>query len=106
MPPERIVRADESAIGSTVTRDLKDDKGAVVCFAGDNLTASLLLDLKRAGISSVYVECQRGPDGGHSVEDLLAELDRRFSAVEGNPVMRVLKELIAEKTREKARGGT
>jgi hypothetical protein len=106
MPPEKIVRADESAIGSTVTRDVKDDKGAVVCFAGDSLTASLLLDLKRAGISSVYVECQPGPDGERSVEELLAELDRRFAAVEENPVMRVLKEVIAEKTKEKARGGT
>jgi hypothetical protein len=106
MPPEKIVRADESAIGSTVTRDVKDDKGAVVCFAGDNLTTSLLLDLKRAGISSVYVECQPGPDGGRSVEELLTELDRRFAAVEGDPVMRVLKEAIAEKKREKARGGT
>ncbi len=106
MPPERIVRADESAIGSTATRDVKDDKGAVVCFAGDILNASLLLDLKRAGISSVYVERQVGPDGERNVDDLLVELDRRFARVEANPVMRVLKEVIAERTREEARGGT
>jgi hypothetical protein len=106
MPPERVVRADESAIGSTVTRDVKDDKGAVVCFAGDRLSASLLLDLRRAGIGSVYVEREIGPDGERNVDDLLAELDRRFARVETDPLMGVLKEVMAEKTREKARGGT
>lgn len=106
MPPERIVKADESAIGSRVTRDVKDDKGAVVCFAGDRLSASLLLRLKRSGTSTVYVEREPGSKGGRSLEERLSELDRRFAGVEMNPAMRVLKEVIAEKTREKACGGT
>ncbi|MCK5557002.1 MAG: hypothetical protein KAJ01_01400 [Candidatus Hydrogenedentes bacterium] len=106
MPPDRIVRADESAIGSTVTRDVKDDKGAVVCFAGDRLSVSLLLKFKRAGISSVYVEREPSSHKRGSLDERLCELDRKFAGVETNPAMRVLKEIIAERTRENAGGGT
>jgi hypothetical protein len=105
MSAEKIVRADECAIGSTVTRDVTDDKGAVVCFAGDRLNASLLLRLKRAGITTVYVDDGTASESESNVREQLAELDRRFGDVDANPIMRVMKETIAERMKESAGGG-
>ena len=106
MAVEKIVRLDESAIGSTLTRDVRGEGTALICSAGDRLSGRLVLKLKRAGISSVYVKRELIFGERESVAKRLSQLDRRFARVEKSAVMHALKAAIAEKMKEKARGGT
>ena len=106
MALEKIIKVDESAIGSTVTRDVRGDTGAIVCSVGDRLGARLVLKLRRAGISSVYVKRHLAHGGKRGVDNRLSELDRKFARVEADPIMHALKRVLAERIKEKARGGT
>jgi hypothetical protein len=105
MTPEKIVRLDESAIGSTLSRVVHGDGTVVVCSAGARLNGRTLLKLKRAGISSVYVKRELALGGNDSVTNRLLELDRKFARVENEPTMRALKRAVAERIKEKAGGG-
>jgi hypothetical protein len=106
MALEKIVRADESAIGSTLTRDVRDGAGASICSAGDRLSAGLVMKLKRAGIASVYVKRELALGGTHGVDARLSRLEKKFARVSGDPIMDDLKRAVANKIREKARGGS
>lgn len=106
MAPEKLVRVDESAIGSTLARDVKDGEGAVVCSAGDRLSWRLVHKLRRDGIDTVHVKRKPARGENRAVDERLSELDRKFAYSENDPVMRALKDVVAEKIREKSRGGT
>ncbi len=106
MALEKIVRADESAIGSTLTRDANDDAGAPICSAGDRLSGRLVIKLKRAGITSVYVKRELILGGPHGVNGCLSRLDKKFARVSNDPIMNALKRAVAEKLQEKSRGGS
>ena len=104
MTSEKLIRVDESAIGSTLARDVKDSTGAIVCCAGERLSWQMVRTLRRGDVDSVHV--MRGPNrtGSQTVHERLAELDRKFAHIQDNPVMSALKGIIAEKIREKSRG--
>jgi len=104
MPLERIIRVDESAISAILSRDVKDERGDVLCSGGDRLSARLIVKLKRAGISDVYVRREPRPERKRDVDKRLSQLDERFARVNANPVMHALKCMIAEQIKETARG--
>jgi hypothetical protein len=106
MALEKIVRADECAIGSTLTRDVHDDAGAPICSAGDRLSGRLVIKLKRAGITSVYVKRELTLGRTHGVNGRLSRLDKKFARVSSDPIMDALKRAVAEKIQEKSRGGS
>jgi len=106
MALERIVRADESAIGSTLTRDVHDDAGTLICSAGDRLSGPLIIELKRAGITSVYVKRELIVGGTRGVNRRLSRLDKKFARVSHDPIMNALKRAVAEKIQEKSRVGS
>jgi len=106
MAPERLIRVDESAIGSTSARDIKDKTGAIVCCAGDRLSWQMVRKLRRGDVDSVHVLREPDRTGNQTVHERLAELDARFARVQNDPVMRALKEIVAERIREKSCGGT
>jgi hypothetical protein len=72
--------------------------GPPICGKGMMLTESLLERLKAMGVKKVTVEghpvCQ---DGDMTLDQLLNQLDYRFSRVTGDPLMTWLKELYRER---------
>ena len=76
MAREKLIKVDESAIGCTSTRDLKDDKGAIVCCAGDILDWRLVHKLRRDGIDTVYVKHGTARRENQDVDERLSELNR------------------------------
>lgn len=89
-----------------MTRDVHDDTGAPICSAGDRLSGRLLLKLKRAGITSVYVKREVIVGVTHGMNGRLSRLDKKFARVSNDPIMDALKRAVAEKIREKSRGGS
>ena len=106
MAPEKLIRVDESAIGSTSARDIRDKTGAIVCCAGDRLTWRLVHKLRRGDVDSIHVLLEPDRAGNQTVHERLSELDGKFARVENDPVMRALKDIVAERIREKSCGGT
>lgn len=65
-----------------------------ICGRGTTLTESLIERLKNLGIKSITVEGHPVViEGEKTLEDLLADLDRRFSKVANVPLMMRLKEI-------------
>lgn len=65
-----------------------------VCGRGTVLTASLIGRLVNLGIKSLVVEGHPVAVAGEkSLDDLLADLDRRFGRVDDVPIMQRLKEI-------------
>jgi len=106
MAPEKLIRVDESAIGSILARDVQDGTGAIVCSAGDRLGWRVVHRLRRDGVSTVHVKSEPVRGENRSVDERLSELDKKFARVENDAVMRALKDIIAMKIRGASCGGT
>lgn len=69
-------------------------QGAPICGKGTVLTLPLIERLRNQGIRMLTVEGRPvDMEGEKSLDDLLAELDHRFSKVETVPLMQRLKEI-------------
>jgi hypothetical protein len=66
----------------------------------------MIRTLRRGDVQSVHVLREPDRNGNQTVHEHLAELDRKFAHVQDSPVMSALKEIIAERIREKSRGET
>ncbi|AJE02877.1 hypothetical protein [Geobacter pickeringii] len=67
-------------------------QGPPICGKGTVLTVSLIERLRNQGIRMLTVEGRPvAMEGEKSLDELLAELDRRFSKVETVPLMQRLK---------------
>jgi len=106
MTSDKLIRVDESAIGSTLARDVRDGAGAIVCCAGERLSWQTIRTLRRGDVQSVHVRREPDRKGNQTVHERLAELDRKFAHIQDDPVMSALKDIIAERIREKSRGET
>lgn len=68
--------------------------GPPICGKGVELTDSLIARLKVMGVQHVCVEGHPvWNEGDRSLDEQLADLDRRFRKVTGDPLMSRLKEL-------------
>ena len=71
-------------------------EGQVLCGAGTELTAELILRLEKQGVAVLTVQGHPVTlPGEKSLPERLKELDHRFSRVKGDPVLRAIKKLIA-----------
>lgn len=69
-------------------------QGPPICGKGTVITAALLERLRNLGVKTLTVEGRPVElEGEKTLDDMLADLDRRFSKVEGNPLMQRLREL-------------
>lgn len=80
-----------------LARDVRrndNSQGPSICGRGTTLTASLIERLKNLGIKSITVEGHPvAVEGEKTLDDMLADLDLRFSKVENVPLMAKLKEM-------------
>jgi hypothetical protein len=83
--------------GMVLAKDLvrpENPTGPAICGKGMELTESLVERLRNMGIQSITV--QGHPiwmEGDKTLEDLLRELDHRFSRVSHDPLTRSLKDI-------------
>ena len=72
-------------------------EGQVLCGAGTELTAELVLRLEKQGITVLAVQGHPVTlPGEKSLNERLRELEYRFSRVKKDPVLKAIKKLIAE----------
>ncbi len=72
-------------------------EGQVLCGAGTELTAELVLRLEKQGVSVLTVEGHPVTlPGEKSLNERLRDLEYRFSKVNKDPVLKAVKKLIAE----------
>jgi len=90
--PIKLAKAD-----MVLAKDAITPEGQVLCGAGTKLTEELISRLRRQGVLVLSVKGHpvRMP-GECSLAQKLKELDKRFSKVGNDPVLRALKHLIGE----------
>lgn len=80
--------------GMVLARDVfrgNSPMGIPICGKGTVLTDSLVARLDNMDVQSIYVEGHPvWEEGGQSLDEMLADLDRRFSKVRSNPHMEKL----------------
>lgn len=83
--------------GMVLARDIKNEESPdspIICGKGMVLTESLIRRLTQMGIQAIAVEGHPVTmDGEKPLDEMLADLDKRFRRVEGNPLMTGLKEI-------------
>ncbi len=68
--------------------------GPPLCGKGVELTAPLIMRLQNMGIQSLIVEGHPlWQEGDKTLDELLSDLDRRFSKVAGQPRMKIIKDV-------------
>jgi hypothetical protein len=93
-----IVLATPDMVLAREIRRPDSPTGPPICGSGIVLTESLLERLKTLGIQTVTVEGHPvAIQGEKDLDELLLELDRRFSKVSKDPLMTKLKEMFREK---------
>ena len=88
--------------GMVLAREIRNPDnpdGPPVCGKGMALTSALIDRLGQKGIASVTVEGHPVKiEGEKTLDEMLAELDRRFRKVDGDAGMRMLKEIYRQQT--------
>ncbi len=83
--------------GMVLAQEIKNSdnpSGMTICGKGVKLTESLISRLTQMGVQSVSVEGHPVKvEGDATLEDMLAKLDKRFSRVEDDDLMKKVKEM-------------
>jgi hypothetical protein len=96
--PIALAEADMVLARDVMRVDCLD--GPPLCGKGVVLTAPLIMRLRNMGVQTVTVEGHPVTiEGEKTMEDLLLDLDFRFSRVAGNPRMEQLKGFYADQIR-------
>ncbi len=88
---KKLSIADAEA-GQVVARPVATSGGMVMVQAGAELTVEIISRLMDLGIDTVWVEGTA--ENAKPVEQLLAELDLRFSGHDDDPLMMALKAVV------------
>jgi hypothetical protein len=80
--------------GMILSKPVTNANGVVMLGEATELTAQLIEKIRAMDIEHVYVK--GAPQTGISLEEALAELDRRFKGVEEAPHMKTIKRAIRE----------
>jgi hypothetical protein len=87
----------QAAPGMVLAQEIKnsdDPSSMTICGKGVKLTESLISRLMQMGVQSVRVEGHPVKIVGEAtLEEMLAELDQRFSRVEDDVLMKKVKEM-------------
>jgi hypothetical protein len=89
--------------GMKLAKPVTNDRGIVLCGPGTELTEEMIARLSNMGAKRITVERLPG-DTGDAEKSLglqIDELNARFRKVEGDPLMRKIKEIFLERLREK-----
>lgn len=84
--------------GMVLAKAVLNEKGMALCGEGAELSAAMIERLKRMCVSSVVVKGQP-VDLGESAktkEELVADMQARFTPVDGDPLMEVIKTAIGK----------
>jgi hypothetical protein len=84
--------SDKLKPGMILSKPIANANGVLIIPEGTELTNSLIRKIHNMDIEAVYVK--GAPAGGSSLDQMLADLDRRFSNVETAPHMDVIKEVV------------
>ncbi len=94
------VSADKLEPGMILAQKIERADGIMLCNRGTELTPGLIGTIRRMGLEAVLVEgdafASEEERQAH-LQDLLDELDARFSRVVEDPILNHLKELFAQK---------
>ena len=88
------VMIDKLEPGMKLAKPVTNQSGMVMLGADTELTVALIEKLQGMDVPSVYVQGASRPAAPK--EEMLAQLDKRFSSVEKDPQMAMLKRLIRE----------
>lgn len=89
-----IALAEPEMVLARDVRRADNPQGPPICGRGTTLSRSLIERLRNLGITSIMVEGHPVTvEGEKTLDDLLADLDRRFSKVANVPLMARLKEM-------------
>jgi len=95
---------DLATPGMKVAKPVANDRGIVLCGPGSELTEEMIIRLSDMGIKRITVEGHPMDTGdtGKSLGQQIDELQTRFRKVEGDPLMRRIKDIFLERLRERA----
>ena len=86
-----------AAAGMKLEKEAITPEGQVLCGAGTELTAELIVRLEKQGVAVLTVVGRPVVlPGEKSLNERLRELEYRFSKVNRDPVLKAIKKLIAE----------
>ncbi len=88
------IAVDDLEPGMKLAKPVENAGGMVLLGEGTELTMELIDRVKNMGAESVYIQGFTKP--AVPMETMLAELDKRFSNVEGDPRMDLLKKIFRE----------
>jgi hypothetical protein len=80
--------------GQVVARPVATSSGLVMVQPGAELTTEVISRLADLGIDTLWVEGLS--EDAKPIEDLLADLDRRFTGHDGDALMMALKAVVAD----------
>lgn len=88
------IAPDKLEVGMKLAKPVENPSGMVLLGENAELTVELIDKIKSMGIDSVYVSGKSRPS--LPIGLMLSQLDERFSTVEGEPYMDVLKNIFRE----------
>ncbi len=80
--------------GMKLARPLLNSSGMVLMAEGTELTEARISKIENMGVDSVYIDGPSIP--ARPKDELLASLDSRFTKVEGNPRMAIIKNAVKD----------
>ena len=95
---------DLATPGMKLAKPVANDRGIVLCGPGTELTEEIITRLSDMGAKRITVE-GHPVDTGDSEKSLgqkIDELHARFRKVEGDPLMRKIKDIFLERLKERA----
>jgi hypothetical protein len=90
--------------GMKLAKSVANDRGIVLCGPGTELTEEIIARLSNTGAKRITVEghpIDTG-DAGESLGQQIDELHARFRKVEGDPLMKKIKNIFLEGLKERA----
>ena len=90
--------------GMILAKPVTNDRGIVLCAPGTELTQEIITRLSNMGAKRIRVEGAPEDTGNadKSLDQQIDELHARFRKVEGDPLMRKIKEAFLERLKERA----
>ena len=95
---------DLATPGMKLAKPVANDRGIVLCGPGTELTEEMIARLSNMGAKQITVEGHPMDTGDaeKSLGQQTDELHARFRKVEGDPLMRKIKNIFLERLRERA----
>ena len=88
----RQIPVEEAEVGDVVAEPIEDENGRVLLPAGAKLSQAVIDRLRGWGVFALNIEDEE-QEGGKSREELVDELDYRFTGLEEDALMMLIKEI-------------